>query len=322
MDLKTPLKPTPEGPSSTLKTAGQKTGGTGPAAPGPKPTPATTGVAIGSAANEQPALRTRALDANWVPSGAEISRRAPPRSDLPVLNIASARVRPPIDGRKWVAARLQEIEQLTKKIKMPVTVVFDLDNTVFDTRGRTLHAARAFDAANGTSYFAGRDLADIAVDGRSTATKLRLPGAVVEAFAAFWEQSFWTPANLAHDVPMQEMVDLVKRSQAAGATVKFLTGRWESFHDDTMLGLKKAGLDVDPKDLVCKPKDGPSTPAFKEIHLKAWSASSELGFFVTEGVADLKHVKGFLPDLPLLRLDCTFEDASGLAALPVWPRIF
>ncbi|MDP2341787.1 MAG: hypothetical protein Q8O67_12585 [Deltaproteobacteria bacterium] len=261
------------------------------------------------------------VSSSWIPSGADISHPTPPREDLPVLDVVAAQTRPPIDGKKWVTERLAELSKLVR-LGVPVTVVFDLDNTVFDTRTRTLHAAKAFDAANGTDHFAGVDVADMQVDGRSTAIKLGLADAVIEGFAAFWEKSFWTPAHLAHDVPIPEMVDLVKRAQEAGATVKFLTGRIETFHGDTMLALKRAGLDVNPTNLVCKPSERVRTAPFKDIHLKAWSSSSELGFFVTEGTRDLLHMKGFLPDVPLLRLDCTFEDPKGLAHVPVWPRFF
>jgi hypothetical protein len=273
----------------------------------------------------KPAAKAKAVDvdvgASWIPSGADISNLGPPREDLPVVDVLGAQTRPPIDGRKWVSERLAELQKLAK-LGVPVTVVFDLDNTVFDTRTRTLNAARAFDEARGTQHFAGCDVGDMQVDGRSTASKLGLPDDVIEAFAAFWEDSFWTPAHLAHDVPIKDMVELVQRAQATGATVKFLTGRCANFHDDTMIALQNAGLAVDPKDLVCKPDMSVRTAPFKEQHLKAWSSSSELGFFVTEGVRDLLHVKGFLPDVPLLRLDCTFEDAQGLGQVPVWPRAF
>ena len=160
------------------------------------------------------------------------------------------------------------------------------------------------------------------VDAFDTGSKLGLAAAVVEAFTAFWERSFFTPAHLAHDVPISPMVDLVHRAQAAGATVKFLSGRCENFHSESLKQLHRAGVDAAAADVVCKLDVSVNTQAFKEQHIKAWSSSSELGFFVTEGTRDLRHLQACLPDVPLLRLGCSFEDPAGLARVPLWPAVF
>jgi hypothetical protein len=119
------------------------------------------------------------------------------------------------------------------------------------------------------------------------------------------------------------MVDLVHRARDAGATVKFLTGRTTPFHDASLAQLKKAGVDVDASDVCCKPDLQTRTAPFKEQMMTSWSKSSELGFFVTEGVRDLEHLHGFMKDLPLLRLGCSFEEAKGdVARLPLWPAAF
>lgn len=256
-------------------------------------------------------------------SGADIARKRPPVEGLPVVDAVATRRAPPPSGEAWVQGRLKEIAQLTK-VGVPVTVVFDLDNTVFDTRHRTLFALHQFDAAHGTSHFADVTVADMAVDGRTTATQLGLDNDVVEAVAAHWDSAFWTPAHLVHDAPIAAMVDLVARAQAAGAQVKFLTGRVQEFHGASLAQLQKAGVDVAAADIHCKPDVKTRTAPFKEQLLKEWSTGArEIGFFVTEGVRDLEHVQGALPDVPLLRLDCTFEeDTAALARVPTWSTIF
>lgn len=265
-----------------------------------------------------------------MPSGADIATVSAPRVGLPVLDLAAARTRPAFpDGQRFVAARLAEIQTLTR-LGMPVTVVFDLDNTVFDTRHRTLHAARAFDAQQGTTHFAGASVGDMAVDGRLTAQKLGLPDDVIETFSAFWDASFWTPAHLAHDAPIADMVELVHRARSAGATVRFLTGRTQDFHGDSVAQLRRAGVDVDGADVCCKPDLTVRTAPFKEQVLKAWQRSAEIGFFVTEGVRDLQHAHSTVTGVPLVRLGCSFEDASlaegvaraSLSTIPVWPAAF
>lgn len=233
------------------------------------------------------------------------------------------------DGQKWVAQRLKEIAALTK-LGMPVSVVFDLDNTVFDTRHRTLHALHTFDrqevAAGRVARFSDVKIDDVLLDAAATATKLQaqlgLSQDVIDAAQAVWKTSFWTPANLVHDQPIADMVELIHRAQAAGATVKFLTGRTAPFHQASLDQLRKAGVVLDDDDVVCKPDVTVQTAPFKEQTMIGWAQKAELGFFVTEGVRDLEHMQSFFKELPLLRLDCSLEDGARLPQIPRWPAAF
>jgi hypothetical protein len=264
-----------------------------------------------------------ASSSEWTPSGADIARRQPPREGLPVFDAVGLRARGPRfpDGVKWVEQRLSEIATLTR-LGVPVTVVFDLDNTVFDTRHRTLQALRDFDRQGGTHHFDGVSVADVQLDAGRTASKLGLADDVIEAAQAFWKTSFWTPASLAHDAPIADMVALVHRARAAGAGVKFLTGRTQPFHAASLAQLRAAGVDVDDADVVCKPDVATATAPYKEQQMTAWAQQAELGFFVTEGVRDLEHMQSFFRELPLLRLGCSFEDGEKLAGIPLWPAAF
>jgi len=233
-----------------------------------------------------------------------------------------AQTKPPPDGRRFAQERLAEIAALAR-LGVPTAVVFDLDNTVFDTRHRTLQAGRAFDEAKGTRFFADVEVDVIGVDGHATATALGLKDPHHADFVAFWEIHFWTPEHLAHDEPIDEMVALVRAAQEAGADVTFLTGRVQSFHAASLEQLRAAGLDVTVDDVVCKPDLSVRTGPFKSEWLEAQRARGvEIGFFVTEGVRDLRHLEATIPDLPLLRLDCSFEDGHGLRHLPTLPKPF
>ena len=56
--------------------------------------------------------------------------------------------------------------------------MFDLDNTLFDTRPRTVAIAHAFDVANNSCHFAGITVGHVAQQGRSQAgDTARLAGA-------------------------------------------------------------------------------------------------------------------------------------------------
>lgn len=245
------------------------------------------------------------------PSTTEVSRS---RLDV--------QTRPPPDGHRFARERLAEIAALTR-LGVPAAVVFDLDNTVFDTRHRTLSAGRAFDEAKGTRFFADVEVDVMGVDGHATATALGLEDPHHADFVAFWDIHFWTPEHLAHDEPIAEMVALVRAAQEAGADVTFLTGRVQTFHAASLEQLRAAGLDVTADDVVCKPDLSVRTGPFKSAWLEQVQARGvEIGFFVTEGVRDLTHLEGALPGLPLLRLDCSFEDGSGLRHLPTLPKPF
>lgn len=206
----------------------------------------------------------------------------------------------------------------------PVMVVFDLDNTLFDTRARTLRAAKDFDALHRTTWFAQLELHQVQIDGEQTARNIQeppLPEIVVTAFAEFWEKEFWNPDNLRHDGDMPEMIHWAKAAQAAGAEVRYLTGRTAGFHGASLAQLRNAGLKVEPSQLCCKPSVDVRTAPFKSSILQAWGESMPIAWFLTEGLRDLAHVQQTLPELATVRLDCSFEDDRAHPLAPHTPRL-
>jgi len=97
-------------------------------------------------------------------------------------------------------------------------LVFDIDNTVADTRFRTLHVARAFDAALGTRHFTALGLEHVRLDGTATARAHGLDADVAAAFQAYWasDQGFWCGQCFAEDRPLRPVVDLARRGHAQG----------------------------------------------------------------------------------------------------------
>lgn len=292
----------------------------------PAPTTVSTSVSTSAptaVATTAPAPTTTATPG--IPWGPTTTTRLPtplPTTTTPAVSRLLVQAAPPPDGRRFADGRLHELATLGR-LGVKTAVVFDLDNTVFDTRHRTLQAGIAFDAAHGTTFFAGASVDVIGADGTSTAAKLGLVDPHASEFVAFWDIFFWTPENLALDKPIADMVALVQAAQASGAQVTFLTGRVQTFQEASLLQLQAAGLDVALDDVVCKPDIAVRTGPFKVEHLQAMArAGVELGFFVTEGSRDLLHLHGALPELPLLRLACSFEQDRGLTHLPTWPAPF
>lgn len=295
-----------------------------------------------SAPSQNPEIPVAAAVELPLSSGADLARRSAPLADQPVTTPLRARLAALAGagsqaGLVAMAQRLDEIAQLVAA-GQTVRCVFDLDNTLFDTRFRTLHAAQEFDRINRTHWFAGLSAATIdrvGIDGRATAEAAGLPPAVVDAVAGFWSRSFWTPANLAYDQPIESSLELVRAAQQAGARVVFLTGRAESCRDpasggatgfraDTIAQLQRAGIDLAECDLLLKPQPQDSTPHFKEALLRGWQDQGALGFFVTEGQVDTAHIAARLPDAHCFLLGCTLERGHAVVptSVPRLPAVF
>ena len=233
-----------------------------------------------------------------------------------------AESRPPyVDGVKWLSHLLDEVKALTAA-GTPVTVVFDLDNTLFDTRERTLLAGQRFDAQHGTTYFKGATAEDMMRDGVETALHLGLPQSIALEFQEFWSVEFWTPANLKVDRPMVDVLAWAHKAKAAGATVKYLTGRTEPFHAASVAALKAAGLPTSGEDVLCKPNMSVRTTDFKVDRLNQLAAKSTLGFFLTESRRDLAAVVAGSPAANPVALDSPFERGSEMPPVPVLPASF
>lgn len=216
---------------------------------------------------------------------------------------------PLVDGVAFVDAVLHEIRRITREQPhIKPLVVFDLDNTIFDTRTRTLAALKAFDAAHGTSHFADLELADVGKDGRHTATQRGLSDSDVQAVHTHWLEWFWKGSNFMEDHVFTKVERLVKEASSAGAEIVYLTGRVD--HTSTLAQLRAAGLpDAEPENLVCKPAIGANTGNFKGDWLQAKldDPGVFLGFFLTEGRRDIQTVQKHDARIPCVRLGYVHE---------------
>ena len=271
-----------------------------------------------------------------IPSAKDLVDKGPPLANVAVKSPLGARLQALApSGEAALKKRLGDIAAMVRS-GTKVRCVFDLDNTLFDTRHRTMFCCAEFDRLNGTHHFDGMLLGATKVDGRETAIALGLPNDVVEAFGDFWDREFWNPQNLVHDEPIQAMVDVVNECKKRGAEICFLTGRCdsfvhpqapergqESFRGPTHDQLTRAGIDVDDAHLALKPRLGVWTPEYKQGQLQAWWHDAEIGVFLTEGRRDLAYLERQLANLPCFRLDCSFEDSGpACAGIPTLQRPF
>lgn len=230
-----------------------------------------------------------------------------------------------VSGEAFLTERLRELERRVE-VGERCAVVFDLDNTLFDTRSRTLWVARRFDEEGGTRYFESIGLDRVGLNARDTCARMgSLPPEVESAFVRFWEEAFWDPEAFVHDTPMQPVLSWVQRARLSGASLRFLTGRIEALRGPTTAQLARVGVaDVSPETLWMKPDLLTRTLRFKASSLRRAMGRSWLGWYVTEGRDEIAYLQTEMPAGPWVLLDCSLQWGGPLVSpdTPTLERVF
>ena len=220
----------------------------------------------------------------------------------------------PTDGLAFCRKAVTRIKLRVRRGKR-VAVVFDIDNTLVDTRYRTLAAARSFAKKRSSlRALAGASLGQMAFSGQQTAHKLGLPSGDREAFSRYWDRFFWDARNLSHDRPIAHTVELARRAKAAGAEVFYITGRVDTLKMGTVDQLKALGLpDADSGHVICKPMVSAApgkaprylpTAPFKVDQVKGLlSTKHEVAWFASDSVDDIRAVQTSLSGVPAVWID-------------------
>ncbi|MBK7863080.1 MAG: hypothetical protein IPJ65_31615 [Archangiaceae bacterium] len=225
-----------------------------------------------------------------------------------------------VDGQAFVSAAVRDIgERVARGEK--VRVVFDIDDTLADTRNRTLTLARQWDAENGTRYFERLTLEQVGHDGQITARAMGLPWDAELSFCRLWDAEFLDGKSYAHDLPIQPIIDLALQAQAAGAEVVYLTGRHDTYSALIIDQLERFGLDATPDTVVGKPR-GFDTPTFKTEWLQQSAADGYyLAYFLTESRKDIAAIQASIEGVPAVLLDHAFNGPERVRVdTPVFPR--
>lgn len=236
------------------------------------------------------------------------ANRAPPRAEKPEAsgNSTARRGRatteafdaaPGVDGRQFLAQKVVEIRARVQA-GQKVVVGFDIDDTLVDTRPRTIEIARRFAAQHGPPHgpldagqadaFARLTPAGVSHLPAHTARGLEVPLHVEQAFVEFWRQHFFTPALHGFDAPMPAMKKVVEQLRDAGADLLYLTGRWGALAATTREQLAAHGYpDADEHHVVTRPDDVPTT-RFKVDYLKRLKLDGQhVALYVTESKRDI-----------------------------------
>jgi phosphoglycolate phosphatase-like HAD superfamily hydrolase len=207
------------------------------------------------------------------------------------------------DGVAFVKAQLADIRARVAKGQQ-VRVVFDIDDTLADTKPRTVAIAKQWDKLNGTHYFDRLTPAQVARSPLDTARAMELSWQAERDFTNYWGMAFWDGANYQHDAPMKGPLEVARAARAAGAEVIFLTGRTEQTRDFTIAQLKAFGLDgVDQHTVVSKPQRWMRTPEFKTAWFERSAAQGyHTAFFMTESRRDISYAQSGA-DVPSVLLE-------------------
>jgi phosphoglycolate phosphatase-like HAD superfamily hydrolase len=200
-------------------------------------------------------------------------------------------VRP--SGQRLCRRELRRIRRETRRGRR-VCVVFDIDNTLVDTRHRTLAAVKAFAAAN-PKLTLPKPLAvrKMRYDGALTGKALGFDASTRSRLASFWGGFFWNPKHFAHDKPIGETVRLAHAAKAAGAEVFYLTGRVATFAPSSVQQLASLGLpDADKAHVLCKPSVKVRTADYKRSELQKLQRRRRVAWFASDAKSDIAAAAG------------------------------
>ena len=165
-------------------------------------------------------------------------------------------------------------------------VVFDLDDTLINTRARNLRILSAFIASpaiqsaypNETRLVRGLGLGNVRYLLTDT---LREAGVVDQEFvakaSAFWAKRFFTNEEVGHDVEIEDGARYVQALEKAGAKIIYLTGRDSArMEQGTLKSLRAGRFPVETALLLMKPDPKMDDFDFKRDSLASIRAIGEV----------------------------------------------
>lgn len=228
------------------------------------------------------------------------------------------------DGVAYARAVLAEIRRIKDaEPHRRCVVIFDLDNTLFDTRARTRAVLEAYDPVT----FRDVPLEKIGWNAEETCHNLELPE-LAAAAQAHWCDAFWDGANFGHDLLMEVMAELVEEAAAAKAEIYYLSGRVEALREASRAQLLAADLPLASEaHLVLKASVEVRTSPFKTDWLLALEASGAfIGWFATDSHKEVQEIAAEeqalqgASDLPLVLVEHPLtRSAPNDGRTPVYP---
>ena len=207
-----------------------------------------------------------------------------------------------------------------------LTVVFDLDSTLFCVRHRNTQILNelAHDPELNQNFPqftpALRHLQVTSQDWgiRTVLARSEVLGTIdfFEMIRKKWAEAFFSNSHLLHDEPYPGAVDYVNALASSGAQIRYLTGRdWPRMGDGTLASLKKWGFPLQThQHLHMKPDTTRHDADFKlDVLQTIHNHITPLYFFENEPVI-INLVHRSLPLLPIIFIDSIHSGRETIAA--------
>lgn len=179
---------------------------------------------------------------------------------------------------------LLEVERRARAAGTRGVVVFDLDSTLLDNRGRQARILREYGAAQGLpvllstepKHFTSWSLTD-------TLRHLGLPEEEVQRLAPelrpFWRDRFFTSEYCYDDIPLPGAVEYVHTLLETGCRIVYCTGRHVDMGEGTVTSFRTGGLplpDHQAVHLLLKPNLEMGDDAWKQSAVRLIDAIGEV----------------------------------------------
>ena len=212
----------------------------------------------------------------------------------------------------------------------PVTVVFDLDSTIFDVKPRTLRILKEFAQTKKAHELApglidwclGLEAHKLLYTLEESAIANGIPDLskhkefLKEAFR-FWRDRFFTHQYVLMDHPTPGAVDFANRVVDGGARAIYLTGRdWPGMGKGTQTMLEHWGFPVDPRvsELIMKPNAGLDDSEFKDEALRELRIKGDAVALIDNEPANFHVFEKNFPDawLVFYHSNCSTKEAKSV----------
>lgn len=221
---------------------------------------------------------TRTLTVTGLPPGEHTFTAHVGTTRGPVVARLRVRVAAPTRITDAVA---DEVGQVAAAGGTPV-VIFDLDDTLFETLTRSATIIREFGEQVGDARLRAARNEHVRFGLEDTLAQVGLTPAEIEGdlgrrVRRFWSPRFFNGTHYHLDTPLPGAATYVQRLHGLGARVVYLTGRKDVGREPSLAALRGAGFPVDERTaFFCKPDPAPGEPKLETAAWKGQTARTEV----------------------------------------------
>jgi len=175
----------------------------------------------------------------------------------------------------------REVERVVAAGQLPV-VIFDLDDTLFETRTRSAAIIREFGDQNGDARLKAARYEHVRFGLEDTLaeaglTQAEIAGDLGRQVRRFWSPRFFNGTHYHHDTALAGSVAYVNRLHGLGAKIVYLTGRKTVAKASSIEALRVAGFPVgDRTTIFVKPDQVPGEPKLETAEWKGETTRTQI----------------------------------------------